>query len=267
MKKLLSLLLAMTLLLVTSCKDDEEVNSISTNEAAEVVAAAIGSNSGGAVVYIQTAVSASATATEARSASTNVEYELGKDTVTNAGTITSGASTIGSWNYTWNYKNVLTATLIDTSSATPVNVTSTFGYSGGVDLPRYSSSHSGNGNLVYTSLGTGTISATATPLSNYTVNAHWTMNGTFTRTGTHTAKLSSKQITHTTTITFDDCEVTTDGTRKIVSGTATVHITGSVPSKGDFEYNGTVTFGSGSTGTLNIDGKTYTINIESGEAS
>lgn len=270
MKKLFSLLLAASFLLATSCKEDEEANSISTEEAAEVTAAAIGGNSGGAVAFIETSASVSATQTELRSASTNVDYELATATTTASGVIPSptiGAADIGTWTYTWTYKHVLAVTPVDATTATPVSVTSTFNYNGNIDLPRFTSTHSGDAVLVYTSLGlpSGPTTISTTPNGAYQVDSLWTLNGTFKRDATHNSKVTSKQIISKTTVRFQDCEVKTDGTRKIKSGLAFVTVTGSVPNKGKFEYNGTITFGTGSTGSLNIDGKIYTINIESGE--
>lgn len=270
MKKLFALLLAASLVLATSCKDDEEANSISTSEAAEVTAAAIAGNSGGALSFIQTSASVSATATDLRSASTDVTYDLGTGNATISGSIpslTPGGPVLGSWNFNWTFSHILAVTPIDLKTGTPVSVTSSFDYTGDVDAPRFSSSHSGNGKLVYTSLGRAdgpTTISTDAPGA-YIVDSLWTLNGTFVRSATHNSKATSKQIISTTTVKFQDCEVKTDGSRKIKSGTAIVNVKGSVPKKGEFEYNGTVTFGSGSTGTLNIDGNVYTINIESGE--
>lgn len=248
MKKLLFLLLTGTLLLATSCKDDEEMNAIFTDDAAELIAASIGSNSGGAAQYIGVSANISATSNELKSASLVVV--LADSTYSDSGTITSAASgNIGTWSYGWDY--------LLTYDAAAQHVNSSFTYSGEVDLPRFSSAPHGSGNFVYANLiQAGTAS---------TLNTVWLMNGDFTRTAIHNSKVTSKQITSTSVVEFQDCEVTTDGTRRIVSGLAYITITGTVPNQGSFEYTATVTFGSGSYGTLNIDGKTYTISIEEGQ--
>jgi len=53
--------------------------------------------------------------------------------------------------------------------------------------------------------------------------------------------------------------------RKIISGTATITITGTGPKGNSFSYTGTITFNGDNTATLKITGgSSYTINLLTG---
>ncbi|MBN1462675.1 MAG: hypothetical protein JXQ69_06240 [Paludibacteraceae bacterium] len=252
MKRISYLLLAVLLFLAYSCKDEEEdTNAISTSEAAELTAAAIASNSGGASGFVQASATASATDTDNDLRSASYQKILADSTFSDSGTISSTSSgVIGTWNYWWKYKHelfVVGDVLLST-------IKSDFEYNGAVDLPKYSSSHNGVGHFEYTDLLTGSL----------VLDTIWTLNGTFTRNGEHTFKTTAKKINSTTDIKFQDCEVSTDGSRNIVSGQAFVTIKGTTSDNRAFEYNGTVTFLGDSNATINIDGDVYTVDITTG---
>ncbi len=262
LKKFLLVLSALSLLCFSSCSDkDDEANAISVDEAAEITAASLGSSSGGALLYISTSADFSATETSLRGAVISTDtIILAQAQARDSGIIVSAtAGNVGDWNYNWYY----THKLIVDGYLTPLQVNSTFNYSGGLDIPRYTSSHSGNGSFVYTNLGTGVISLSVP--GSYTVDSLWTLNGTFTREATHTSKITAKVITSKTTLTFDDCKVYTDGSKKIKSGSAGITISGSVPSIGEFSYNGRIYFNGTGEGNLEINGKTYIISLTQGE--
>lgn len=252
MKRISYLLLAVLLFLAYSCKDDEaDANAISTSEAAELTAAAIASNSGGASGFVQTSATASATDTDNDLRSASYQKILADSTFSTSGTINSlDSAVIGTWNYWWKYKHEL---FVADDLLLSI-IKSDFEYNGAVDLPKYSSSHNGLGHFEYTDLLTNSL----------VLDTIWTLNGTFTRNGEHTFKTTAKKINSTTDIRFQDCEVSTEGSRNIVSGLAIVTIKGTTSDNTAFEYNGTVTFLGNNTATINIDGDVYTVNTSTG---
>ncbi len=258
MKKLLTLLLAGVLLFVSSCKDDDE-NSISPDEAAALIAAAVGDNSGGAVSYVGTTVDVASNDNQLKS--TNTEITLVDSSYTDSGTFTSNTDgVIGDWNYFWSFTHILEYAS-GIAPIYPVKIKTDFTYNGAVDLPRFSSSHNGSGELSYTELAANAQG------SNFVLDSLWLFNGTFVKEATFINKVNQKTITSKTTLNFDDCQVYTDGSKKIKTGFARVTIKGEVPNKGEFEYNATLTFGIPikGQGVLEINGNIYTFSVESGE--
>jgi hypothetical protein len=56
-------------------------------------------------------------------------------------------------------------------------------------------------------------------------------------------------------------------TKSLVSGVVSFTITGSSSSSTDYTFNGQLTITSATTGSLVVNGKTFTINLKTGEVS
>ena len=75
-----------------------------------------------------------------------------------------------------------------------------------------------------------------------------------------TKGVNAKETNSETTIVLTDIQVN-KSTEQILSGTATVSITGSLASKGDFSYSGTITFNGAGLATLVLGSKSYSVNL------
>ena len=178
-------------------------------------------------------------------------------TITNTKDTASKSATDGTRTWTFSRSYTLSTKFKIATSGTSVVTTvdsllSSHSYSGTFSGPKLSSSHSGNSTIILTNIGTYK-----------SVNLDWTLNGTYSRTGTTTIKASGDVMTYSTQITFANV-VFNHITKAIASGTATATISGSDKKK-SFTYTGAITFNGDATSKLVIGGKTYTINLTTGE--
>jgi hypothetical protein len=149
----------------------------------------------------------------------------------------AGASTTYSLNLAWNWK---------LSCANPASFAASFKGSSTYTATRMSSSDSSNGSFTITGIEPS--------------NTAYTFNSSYTRQGSQQSKIGNKN-SFTSTITVNSSNIQVNKTtQQIVSGTATVSISGASSSGKSFSFNGTITFNGGKTATLVISGGgTYTI--------
>ncbi|MGZ3928503.1 MAG: hypothetical protein ACXVJG_16220, partial [Mucilaginibacter sp.] len=132
----------------------------------------------------------------------------------------------------------------------PDNLANALTYTGSFNGPRLTSSNSGN--------STFTIAGLTTAASNFVVNGEYKRAGQFqSKVGNKASGSSSVDIV-VTNLTLSK------PARKILSGTATIAITGTTSKSGDFSYTGTIVFNGDGSATLTINGTVYNINLATG---
>lgn len=226
----------------SSCKDDVNSDTISSEEATEIVAMSLSEDAMGATAFVSTTVNTSEN-TEANGmlkAPSSTAYS--KDTTVTY-TSKSGALISYTLNADFSYSfGVDVANKVTTG-------TIEFSYNGNFDAPRLSSTHTGTGNFTLDNFTTSTCD----------------LNGVFKRTSdVKTKGLNSKQSNSETTITFTDV-IVNKSTGKIESGSATVGLTGTLSSKGNFSYAGTIVFEGNGSATLTFGNASFYINLETGD--
>ena len=244
--------------MLTSCTKDD--SAATTDDAAAVIGTTLSSQDG-ATSFSEADISGQQDSGLKSSASpslfTNATTVYTYKSIVNKKDTSSKSVTDGTRTWTFAKSYTLTTKLQFATTGTALVTTvdsllSSYTYSGTFSGPKMSSTHSGSGNALFTNIGTYK-----------SVNLNWTLNGTYTRTGTTTIKASGNVMTYTTQITLTNV-VFNHKTKVIVSGTATITMSGSDKNK-SFNYTGTITFNGDATAKLVIGGKTYTINLTTGE--
>lgn len=246
MKKLALFLIISGFFCLASCTDN--LNKITSDEAAEIVASSLSSQDGGATDFIESTVTISAKKSDL------LKVAASQTTLVDSTITGSFSGALRSWEYTWSY--LLKA---NWEGAVPVSLVASHTYNGNFDGPFLSSTHSGSGTSTYTELGTGSTA------QNFVVNDIWKMNGTYDRSGETTRKISGKVVSHTTHIVLTNVMVDRVN-KKILSGAANITLSGNVPNKGEFTHLLTLTFNGDGTATVEVqNGKTYTVDLTTGE--
>jgi len=156
----------------------------------------------------------------------------------------SGASVTYSYNLTYSFM-----LLCDTSNH-PDSLSSSLIYSGSYNGPNISTTNSGSS--IFT---VGGLLASA---PDFVINGEYKSAGSF-KSKTDTAKNGNNSID----IVVKGLTLKKPG-RTIVSGTASISVSGDVPKKGNFSYTGTIVFNNDGTATLTLNGTVYTINLYTG---
>lgn len=240
--KIFSIIAMMTIF--AGCNNDDDDAFVSTDDAAEMVAASLSENSSGLTVVVSESADGSNIAVEnsgGRVAACG--YSLSEEF-----TRTSPTGSEITYNYNFGYDYVLTCDQ-DAPLSIAVNIT----FDGEFDGTRLATSHSGTGDFNYTALDEAMTS--------------FVLNGTYSQSGTFQSKVGNKNSgSSSIVITLDQINVDKSN-QQIVSGSASVLITGNVTGKAAFNYTATVTFTGNKTGTLTINDSTYAINLLTGEVT
>jgi len=249
--KTLKLSIVLLLLLgVFSCKKDNSTSvSLTTDQAADMAASALSSNSGG-VASMTDNISANAATFSSNGPSVN---SVGVATVHQAcGTTVTDSATFSGTNssVTYSYFAKYSHTLNCNSQEQPDNIANALTYNGSFSGPRIST--------------TANCTANAT-IAGLTQNAtNFVINGEYKRAGTFESKVGNKATGNSnldivlTNVTLSKPE------RTIVSGSGTFTLSG-VAGKVTYNYTGTITFNGDGTATLNVTGgSSYTVNLGSG---
>ncbi|MGZ3755052.1 MAG: hypothetical protein ACXVAY_21370 [Mucilaginibacter sp.] len=225
---------------IAACKKPGLIatSNVSNADAAVMLSGALSSNSYG-VTNISTDVSLNA------ATALNANQACGS-TVTDTMTRRSPVGSSTSYLYKLSYTHKLTCNIGGAAD----NISSNLTYSGYFNNPSLSLTNSGN---VAFTVGGLTPAATS-----YVVNGEYKSSGTFklrpdsTNTGSASIDIVAKNL------------VVSKSTQTIVSGTATVIVTGTTFKKGDFTYNGIATFTGNYMASLMLNGSNYTINLATG---
>jgi hypothetical protein len=238
-----------------SCKKDNSAStsgSVTTDQAADIAAGSLAENSQGlATVTDDVAVNAqglnstSGLTVNSNGVSTaSVQQQCGTtltDSVTRSLTLDS---------VTINYFLKYSHTLNCNTSSQPDNLVNVLTYHGNFDGPRLTSTNSGS--------STFTIAGLTTNATNFVIN------GEYKRAGTFQSKVGDKASGNSNVdIVVTNLKLSKPD-RKIVSGSATIAITGTGAKGVSFSYTGTIVFNGDETATLTINGTGYTINLTNG---
>jgi len=241
MKKINLIFIALfTLISLFSCKKDDDktevLTAVSNDEAAEIVANSMGTNSGGAGFVMGSTSSLG-------SGYNKAEKSALADTSFIVSYTYGDASFDFEVSYTWEI-------LMNPSMKRP-ELDITFSTVGKAISPKISSDGTSTGKYVFYGL--------------LETDPNYVMNGTFKRTGTTTLKISQeKSITSELNITFTELKYNKTGF-VLESGTATVNLIGLTSDGKTFDINGSIVYTNSSTATLTIGDKSYTINVTEGK--
>ncbi|PUZ21509.1 hypothetical protein GA0116948_110158 [Chitinophaga costaii] len=216
-----------------SCKKDDAPASTTTvteADAVELATDAVVPADGGMVLQVNNSVMIYQTAA--------IDCGVAKDSAI-AGSSASGATPSYSYALNWNY-------LLTCSGVVPSLLTFNFSGESKYDGVHMSSNDSSTGNFVLTGI---TPTATA-----------YTLNTTYTRNGSQTSKIA-RNNSFSSKMSIESSNITVDKTSlKILSGEATIAISGSSTSGSSFSYSGTLTFLGNDKATLVLNsGTSYTI--------
>jgi len=251
MKTFKTSIVALLLLAAISCKkDNTSTTTVTSDQAADMAASALASNSGGFSsmsddISANAAVVASTSGQTTNSLGVTSEKQACGTTVTDSATHSSTNSEV-----TYNYFAKYSHTLNCNSNNAPDNIINALTYHGDFSNPRISTT------------ATGTANAT---IAGLTLNAaNFVINGEYKRAGTFTSKVGNK-ATGNSNIDIVVTNLTlSKPDRKIVSGSATIAVTG-VAGAHSYSYNGAAVFNGDGTVTLTITGgAVYKINIGTG---
>ncbi len=233
-KMLLISMLALPLFF-SSCDKNDDDNaeaSVTAQEAGTIMAQAVDPQSGGLV--LQTEFSAGLALTR----NSSIFCGVTKDS-TIAGQFSAN-------NRSFEYSLALSRTLT-CSSGTPSSYSHTFTGTGSYSSPAISSTGNITGSFTLTGLGSGT--------------SQLSLDQTYAYTGTQQSHVGLER-TLTSTVTIHSTGVKVDKvSRQIVSGTATINVTGLASTGEAFNYDGTLTFLGGRHATLVVSGGS-SVNIQ-----
>lgn len=242
MKILKATFLACLVLAAGACKDEDDKEAVSNDEAAEMIASSLAESSSGFAAVADE----SATVTDGvmdvynggRTASCGFETEQSFRR-----TNPSNTSVTYEFLYTYHYELRCEN---DAPKTMNVNVT----YDGNFDGPRISAEHE------------GTADVTITKLEN--TSATYSIDAAYQWHGTSQSKIRNRNATSgSVDITLDDVVVDKES-HEILSGSASATITGTVAGKGSVTYTGTIVFNGNHMAELTIKETKYVVNLATG---
>jgi len=246
MKKNKAWIFLSMVVLVAGCQnDDEKANAITSEEAALLISTSLASNTSG-VSFVSVKAADVTTGLLADNAGGRVEACGLSQNIDLSGSSPNGATV--SYSYDFSYKFKLNCN----TESLPADVSVTLSYSGAFDGPKLSAEHTGLADLSVTGL-----EETA---------AEFLLNGMYKRTGSFENKELGKSGNSTIEVTLKDVIIDKQ-TRKIVSGTGSYALSGTVPDKGDFNYSGSITFDGADFAELDVKGAKFNSNLKNGEVS
>ncbi|MBS1528675.1 MAG: hypothetical protein JSU01_00085 [Bacteroidetes bacterium] len=251
--KLSMIAVALAFFSISACKKDSTSasGSVSTDQAADLAASALSSNSGGVAsmaddISANAAIVASVGGPSVNSVGLASEHQACGTTLTDSVTH-SGSDSSVSFNYFRKYSHTLNCN----AQSQPDNLVNTMVSSGSFSGPRIST--------------TAKDTANATIAGLTQAAANFVINGDFKRHGTFQSQVGNKASGNSyLDVVITNLTLSKPG-RAIVSGSGTFTLTGTA-GKVNYSYSGTITFNGNGTVTLNVTGgSSYTINLGSGE--
>ncbi len=229
------------LLVFGGCKKTTSLvpTDITTTEAANLIAGTLSTNANGFIT-----ATTDITLNSQLIFDTNIGCGATK-AYTATHTNPSGSVYIYSNTYSYNY------TLNCNTNNLPDNVTGSASDNGSFDGPNLSSTNSGTATFRVAGLSPTSLV--------------YVINGEYKRTGSFTSKVDSKS-TGTSTVDIIVSNLTINKlTKVIVSGTATVTVTGTTAKGTAINFNGNLTFTGDGNATATVNGTVYIVNLLTGE--
>ncbi|WP_429381578.1 hypothetical protein [Mucilaginibacter sp. UYCu711] len=251
MKALKIILIAPLLLFAISCKKTTVTSAVTTDEAADMAASAVATNSFGFASVTDNVGLNAQTLNNSVSAGGQQVNAIGSSrqacgtTLADSLTISSAANSSVTFSAFYKYVRTLNCN----TSSQPDNLVNTITFKGNFDGPR----------LTSTDAGTSSIT-----IAGLTANAtNFIINGTYNRKGSFTSKVGGKPSgSSNVTITATNVLLSKPG-REILSGSATITISGSAAA-GTFNYTGILIFKGSNQATLTVGTTVYLINLLTG---
>lgn len=216
-------------------------NANSTDEAADLVTASVSTNTQGGALNGFSDVSISS--------ETKINIDSLCGTVWTDSVKRGTGATTGN-NYYNSYQAQYSYALNCINGVFNHSATITSAYSGSFANSSLSSTYSGSADFTIAGLG-----------KTYTA---YVINGEYKRSGTFQSKTdTSYHGTHSVDIVFTNLTITKP-LEVIKSGSASFTISGNMPSKGVFNYTGTIVFNGDENATLTVNGTVYLINLATG---
>ena len=239
------LFLSMLVLAVGCQNDDEPANAISSDEAALLISSSLASNTSG-VSFVSGKSAEVTNGLLADNAGGRVAACGLSQNVDLSGSSPDGAAVTYSYDFSYKFK------LNCNTESLPADVSVNLSYSGAFDGPKLAAEHTGLAELVVTGLEETTTD--------------FALNGMYKRSGSFENKELGKSGNSTIEVTLKDVVIDKQ-TRKIVSGTGTYALSGTVPDKGDFSYSGSIVFDGADFADLDVKGAKFSANLKNGEVS
>ena len=250
----LTLILPVLLFLAISCKksaNTSTTSTVTTDEAADMAASSVASNSFGLSsiadnvgVNAQSLNSVGTGGQTVNAIGTNVVRQACGTTLSDSISNTGSSSSV-SFSYFFKFVRTLNCN----AGNQPDNLVNTITFKGNFDGPRLTSADAGSSSI--------TIAGLTTNATNFVIN------GTYNRKGSFTSKVGNKA----TGSSVVDIKVTNlllaKPSRAIVSGTATITVSGTAGTS-TFSYSGTLVFNGNNQATLTVGTTVYVINLLTG---
>jgi hypothetical protein len=266
MKTIKLSIVSMLLLCAVACKKTNNATSdtgnISNSDAADLIASSISLNSDGVAAVsndatnVGTSLSTGSIGTAPHSGFNSLDATTVYSSKSNAtlacgttvsDTISRQSPTTSSVSYSYNLAYNFT---LNCNNNVPNDLSSILTYSGNYSGPNWSSTNAGSSNFTVTGIAPQAL--------------NFVLNGEYKRSGTFQSKIdTAKHGTQSIDIVVNALTLLKPA-RTIVSGTATITVSGNVPKKGNFTYTGTLVFNNDNTATLTLNGTAYTVNITTG---
>ncbi|HEY2583287.1 MAG TPA: hypothetical protein VGI43_15860 [Mucilaginibacter sp.] len=266
MKTIKLLPLFVLILCIIACtkngNNPSNVGAVSTDDAADMVGSSLASNYNGLatvsddVTNAGTSLTASSIASihgstfNSLNANPNTVAGIDKkqlacglmiaDTVSRQG----GSSVVN-----YSYNSIYNFTL-NCNNNVPNDMTSLLAYNGNFSGP------------VWLLTDTGTTNFTVTGLSPQATD--FVLNGEYKRHGSFSSKIDTTKHGYRSVDIVVTALTLLKPARTIVSGTATIAVSGYTRKRGNFTYNGTLVFNNDGTANLTLNGTAYNINLTTG---
>ncbi len=232
--------------IVVACQDDDEpANSITSEEAVVIISSSLAANTSGLTFVSTKAANVTEDLLEDNAGGRVAACGLSQN-LDLSGESPDGAAITYSYDFSYKFK------LNCNSESEPSDVSVDLSYSGEFDAPKLAADHSGIAELDVTGLETAA--------------EDFLLNGLFKRSGSFENKELVQSANSTVEITLQDVKID-KATHQILSGAGTFVVKGEVPSKGNFNYSGNITFLGADSAELSVNGDKFTANLKSSEVT
>jgi hypothetical protein len=228
--------------LAAACNDDEQKNSITSDEAASIVAVSLASNG------VNSISSTSAEYTSDASDG-NIGGRVATCGLTDALNFSIASDEGVTPSYSFDYKYAFE---LKCEGDLPSSLTVGLNYSGDF----YSTAHS----ISCTGLANLQLDGLHSDAPTFGMNGEYKYNGTF------VDKQKNQSVSSNIEMTLADISINKTS-NQITTGKGTYSISGSVPSKGSFKYSGEITFLGAGQAEVSVNGVVYVTDINVGTAT